>query len=85
VNDHPTVHDLDEQAAVALAEARSMPPGPTRTEAINRPAPFAQQRVMACFPQHIHSIPTGPILGMRERPHGLAAQPFTWARKARRA
>jgi hypothetical protein len=31
-----------------------------------------------------HSVPTGPILGMRERPHGLAAQPFTGARKTRR-
>jgi hypothetical protein len=41
------------------------------------PAPFAQQRFMARYPQHIHSVPTGPILGMRERPHGLAAKPFT--------
>lgn len=31
----------------------------------------------ACFPQHIHRIPTVPILGMPERSHGLAAQPFT--------
>jgi hypothetical protein len=27
------------------------------------------------YPQHIHSAPTVPIFGMRERPHGLAAQP----------
>jgi hypothetical protein len=32
----------------------------------------------------LHSIPTGPILGMRERPHGLAAQPSTQAQKTRR-
>jgi hypothetical protein len=36
------------------------------------PHPF-----MARYPQHIHCVPTGPILGMRERSHGLAAQPFT--------
>jgi hypothetical protein len=29
------------------------------------------------YPQHIHSVSTGPILGMRERPHGLVAHPFT--------
>jgi len=31
-------------------------------------------------PQHIHRVPTGPILGMHERPHGLAAQAFTEAK-----
>jgi hypothetical protein len=30
--------------------------------------------------QHIHSLPTGPILGMRRLAHGLAAQPFTDAK-----
>jgi hypothetical protein len=38
----------------------------------------------AAYPQHTHSIPTGPILGMREWQHGLAAQPFTQAQKTRR-
>jgi hypothetical protein len=37
------------------------------------------------YPQHIHSVPTGPILGMRECPHGLAAQPFTGAQTRRLA
>jgi hypothetical protein len=32
-------------------------------------------------PQHIHSLPTRPVLGMRERPHGLAAHSFTGSRR----
>jgi hypothetical protein len=58
VNDHPTVHDLDEQAAVALAEARSMPPGPTRTEAIKRAGAFCSATFhglfSAAYPRRIH-------------------------------
>jgi hypothetical protein len=33
-------------------------------------------------PQHIHSIRTEPILAMCERPHRLAAQPFTGTLKS---
>jgi hypothetical protein len=47
----------------------------------NQSTPFAQQGPMARCPQHIHSTPTGPILGMREHPHGLAAQPSTGREK----
>jgi hypothetical protein len=39
-----------------------------------------KKRGAVCYPQHIHSLPTGLILGMRERPHGLAAQQFTGAK-----
>jgi hypothetical protein len=43
-----------------------------------KPPPRDGRRVRSwLFPQHIHRIPTGPTLGMRERPHCLAAQPFT--------
>jgi hypothetical protein len=36
----------------------------------------------AGYPQHIHSVPTGPILGMRERPQRLAAHPSTGAKQS---
>jgi hypothetical protein len=41
----------------------------------------AQHRLHGVI-RHIHRIRTGPILGMRERPHGLAAQPFTGAKQS---
>jgi hypothetical protein len=36
----------------------------------------------AAYPQHIQSLPTELILGMRERPHWLAAQSFTGAKQS---
>jgi hypothetical protein len=36
INDGLTAQDLHEQAAAALAEARGMPPGAARAEAIKR-------------------------------------------------
>jgi hypothetical protein len=41
----------------------------------------ARDRLMARYPQHIHSLPTGPLLARRQHPQGLAAQPFTGPQK----
>jgi hypothetical protein len=42
---------------------------------------IASPEVLVCSedrcPQHIHGLHTGPVVGMKERPDGLAAQPST--------